>query len=229
MMFLMDMFLLFAVGSVLGVAVETVYVYLATGRLESRRGMVYGPFNQVYGLGAVLLTALLAPLAGESRLALFLGSAVLGGLFEALCSFFQEKAYGTVSWEYSGQRLSLLGGRTSVTYMLFWGVLGSIYIRVLHPWLFGLFGKMPPPVKVPVVLALTAFLAYDLWLSNAAVRRWNQRLREAPAAGEWDLWLDMKFPDARMRRLYPSMVPASHPEKPKRPRKTRKKAPVGTE
>lgn len=31
MMFLMDMFLLFAVGSVLGVAVETVYVYLATG------------------------------------------------------------------------------------------------------------------------------------------------------------------------------------------------------
>lgn len=229
MMFLMDMLLLFAVGSVLGVAVETVYICLATGRLESRRGMVCGPFNQVYGLGAVLLTTLLGPLAGESRLALFLGSAVLGGLFEALCSFFQEKAYGTVSWEYSGQRLSLLGGRTSVTYMLFWGVLGSFYIRVLHPWLFGLFGKIPMPMKVPVVLALTVFLAYDLWLSNAAVRRWNQRLKKAPASGAWDLWLDAKFPDVRMRRLYPSMMPANHVEKPKRPRKTRKEAPVGTE
>ena len=91
------------------------------------------------------------------------------------------------------------------------------------------FSLKRPVTTLLVVLALTVFLAYDLWLSNAAVRRWNQRLREAPAAGEWDLWLDMKFPDTRMRRLYPSMVPASHPEKPKRPRKTRKKAPVGTE
>ncbi len=228
-MFLIDLLLLFAVGSVLGVALETVYVYLATGRLESRRGMVYGPFNQVYGLGAVLLTTLLGPLSQGSGLALFLGSAVLGGLFEALCSFFQEKAYGTVSWEYSAQRLSLLGGRTSVTYMLFWGVLGSVYIRVLHPWLFGLFGKIPPPVKIPAVLALTAFLAYDLWLSNAAVRRWNQRRKEAPPSDAWELWLDAKFPDARMRRLYPSMMPANYAEKPKHLHKARKEAPVGTE
>lgn len=45
-----DIILLFAVSSVLGVIVETVFVYLVRGRLESRRGMVYGPFNQVYGL-----------------------------------------------------------------------------------------------------------------------------------------------------------------------------------
>lgn len=228
-MFLMNIILLFTVGSIIGVMVETIYIYLVAGRLESRRGMVYGPFNQVYGFGTVLLTTLLEPLAGESKLALFLGSAVLGGLFEALCSFFQEKAYGTVSWEYSEQRLSLMGGRTSATYMLFWGVLGTVYIRVIHPWLFGLFGKIPLSVKVPVVLALTVFFIYNLWLSNAAVRRWNRRLKGKPVSGSLDIWLDEKFPDARMQKLYPSMVPAKRLEKPKHLDRAQKEAPVATE
>ncbi|WP_370867142.1 hypothetical protein [Anaerotruncus sp. DFI.9.16] len=54
-------------------------------------------------------------------------------------SLFQEKAYGTVSWEYFGQRFSLLNGRTSITYMFFWGILESAYIKMIHPWLFGLY------------------------------------------------------------------------------------------
>ena len=205
----MNIVLLFTVGSILGVVVETIYVYLVSGRLENRRGMVYGPFNQVYGFGAVLLTTLLLPLTGENKPALFLGSAVFGGLFEALCSLFQEKAYGTVSWEYSGQKLSLLGGRTSVTYMFFWGILGSVYIKLIHPWLFGLFGKIPFPIKVPVVLALSVFFIYNLWLSNAAVRRWNLRQKGTPVSGDLDTWLDAKFPDDRMRELYPSMMTAN--------------------
>ena len=208
-MFLTNLVLLFTVGSIFGVVIETVYVYLVAGRLESRRGMVYGPFNQVYGFGAVLLTILLAPLAGDSKLVLFLGSAVLGGLFEALCSFFQEKAYGTVSWEYSGQRLSLLGGRTSVTYMLFWGFLGSVYIKAIQPWLFGLFCKIPVAIKVPLGLALTAFFICNLWLSNASVRRWTLRLKGTPVSDDLDLWLDENFPDNRMRKLYPSMMDAN--------------------
>lgn len=221
-MFFINILLLFTVGSVLGVVVETVYIFLVTGRLESRRGMVYGPFNQVYGFGAVLLTTLLKPLAGDSKLALFLGSAVLGGLFEAFCSFFQEKAYGTVSWEYCGQRFSLLDGRTSVTFMLFWGVLGTVYIRVIHPWMFGLFDKIPLSVKAPMVLLLTMFFAYNLWLSNAAVRRWNQRRKGAPISGGFDVWLDVRFPDARMQKLYPSMKPVNRPEKPRCPTKAQK-------
>ena len=204
---LLDILLLFAVGSFLGVVVETVYCYIMTGKLVSRRGMVYGPFNQVYGFGAVLLTTILSPLAGKSAWVLFLGAAILGGLFEAACSYVQEAMYGTVSWEYSGQRLSLLGGRTSVTYMVFWGVLGMIYIGLVHPFLFGLFAQIPLFVKAPAVIALTAFLAWDLLLSAVAVGRWHRRLEGLAPVGKRDVWLDAHFPDERMRSIYPSMMP----------------------
>ena len=211
-----DIILLFAVSSVLGVIVETVFVYLVRGRLESRRGMVYGPFNQVYGFGAVLLTALLGSFGEESKWVLFAASAVLGGLFESLCSYCQEKVYGTVSWEYSGQAFSVLNGRTNIIYMLFWGVLGSVYIRFIHPWLFALSGKIPVSIKMPVAAVLTVFFIYNLWLSNAAVRRWNQRLNGVSASGRMDIWLDRCFYNARMKRIYPSMVAAQETGRAKR-------------
>lgn len=151
----LDILFLFTAGSVLGVVVETIYVYLIAGRLESRRGRVYGPFNQVYGFGVVLLTTLLGSLGEKNRIALFIGSAILGGVFETLCSYFQEKAYGTVSWEYSGQRFSIMGGRTNLIYMFFWGILGSVYIRWIHPFLFALIGAIPSSIQVPLAMALS--------------------------------------------------------------------------
>lgn len=97
-MAMLDILLLFLVGNVLGFVLETLYCYLLTGKYVSRRGVVYGPFNQIYGFGAVLMTLLLKSLAEKSLPALFIGSAVLGGIFEIGCSLFQEKTYGTVSW-----------------------------------------------------------------------------------------------------------------------------------
>ena len=205
-MWLLDILLLFLVGSFLGVVIETVYCRVVHGKRMSRRGVIYGPFNQVYGLGAVLLTTVLSPLAGRNMWGLFLGSALLGGLFEAACSYVQESMYGVVSWEYSGKRFSFLGGRTNLVYMAFWGVMGMIYIRTIHPFLFGLFAQIPLPVKAPAVTALTAFIIYDLWLSALAVGRWQRRIRGQRARGNNDAWLDRHFPNERMQKIYPSMM-----------------------
>ncbi|GAA0801584.1 hypothetical protein GCM10008910_31490 [Faecalicatena orotica] len=199
----LDILLLFAVGSILGVVIETIYCYLTTGKLMRRQSVVYGPFNQIYGIGAVLMTTLLSRL--PDAWGLFLSSAILGGLFEAVCSYVQETMYGTVSWEYSGQRFSLLGGRTSLRFMIFWGFLGIAYIRGIQPFLFRLFAQIPFPVKAPAVIALNVFLAYDLWLSALAVGRWRKRLTGHKPDGQMDIWLDQRFPNERMQKLYPSM------------------------
>ncbi len=208
----LDLVLLFAVGSVLGVVIETVFVYAVRGRLESRRGMVYGPFNQVYGFGVVLMTVLLGWLGKESGFVLFVCSAVLGGLFEATCSFCQEKIYGTVSWDFSRQNFSILGGRSNIIYMLYWGLLGFVYVRNLYPWLSALFGEIPLSIKTPVVVSLTIFFVYNLWLSHVAVRRWNRRRNGAAASGKLDSWLDNHFYKERMQKIYPSMVAAKKTE-----------------
>lgn len=209
-----DILLLFIVGGLLGFIIETLYCYLLKGVLERRSGVIYSPFNPVYALGAVLMTLLLSPLLGKNLFALFVGSAVFGGLFEAACSLFQEKVYGTVSWDYSDRYFPLLGGRTSLTYMFFWGILGTVYIVVIHPFLFGLFVKIPAAIKIPVVTVLILFLLFDLWLSNAAVQRWRGRLSGRCARGRLDTWLDKRFPNEKMLILYPSMTEAhKEPEK----------------
>lgn len=212
-----DILLLFIVGGLLGFIIETIYCYLLKGTLERRSGVIYSPFNPVYALGAVLMTTLLGPLGEWNLFALFVGSAVLGGLFEAACSLFQEKVYGTVSWDYSGRRFSFLGGRTSLIYMIFWGILGTVYVGAIHPFLFSLFGKIPAAIKIPVVAVLMLFLLYDLWLSSAAVQRWRGRLSGKCAVGRSDTWLDTHFPNERMLLLYPSMTTADKGQKKKLP------------
>lgn len=47
------------IGSFAGVVVELLWCLLRHGYLESRSGLVYGPFNLLYGAGAVALTGCL--------------------------------------------------------------------------------------------------------------------------------------------------------------------------
>lgn len=211
---LVDMLLLFIVGSVIGYVIEMIFCRITRGRFESRKGLVYGPFSQIYGMGAILMTTLLFPLR-DNMLAVFIGSAIIGGVFEAVCSYVQEKAFGTVSWEYSQQKFSLFGGRTSLKFMFFWGALGMAYIGLVHPALFGAFGAIPMAVKAPVVAGITAFLIYDIALSCLAVARWQRRRVGAPAKTRLQGWLDEKFGDARMESIYPNMSIAG--EKPRAP------------
>ena len=45
--------------SVLGLIIETIYCFATTGILESRKGLILGPFCPIYGVGASVLIILL--------------------------------------------------------------------------------------------------------------------------------------------------------------------------
>ncbi len=53
----------------------------------------------------------------------FLVSAVIGGAFEYLTSWFMQFAFGIVAWDYSGTFLSI-DGRTNGMFMAMWGASG---------------------------------------------------------------------------------------------------------
>ena len=48
--------ILFLVGSVAGLILEQVWMFVTEGLTEGRYGLVWGPFSPLYGVGAVLLT-----------------------------------------------------------------------------------------------------------------------------------------------------------------------------
>lgn len=194
----------FIFGCVFGVVFETLYVFSQTGVWMRRSGMLYGPFNQVYGLGAVLFTLLLYRYRKKNSFVIFLAAGVTGLIFEYVCSWVQELIFGSVSWEYSGYATNI-GGRTNLLYGVGWGLLGMLFITHFWPWASEMIERIPNTVGKPLTIVVSVLLALNLALSGAAVFRQNQRLHNVPANTAIARWLDNTYPDDVMAEKYPSM------------------------
>ena len=113
------LFWIFLIGCIAGVIVETLWCLFTTHHIESITALVIGPFNPIYGFGAVLMTLIYIILKNKNNFVIFITCSILGGLFESLCSYIQELLFGTVSWYYESDSLGILGQRTSIVYCLF--------------------------------------------------------------------------------------------------------------
>ncbi len=196
----------FTIGSVIGYVVETLWgFFVTTGTWESRQGLVYGPFSQIYGIGAVLMVLVLTPFVKKGDGWLFAIGGIVGGVYEAIASLSQELVFGSVSWEYSEMPFSLLGGRTHLLYMGFWGILTIVYMKRIYPWMARLIDRVPVRPKRFFTWVISILLVMDMGISVIAVGRWSQRIAEVPPKNQVEVWVDEIYPDERMRKVYPHM------------------------
>lgn len=199
------LFWVFFIGCFLGVVIETVFVFVTTGKLMNRTGLVYGPFNLVYGFGALIMTICLHRLKGKSDRYIFLAGGAIGGAYEYACSWLQETFTGTVSWDYSEMKFNL-GGRVNLLYCIFWGVLAVFWVKEIYPRLSDwIENHVPYKAGVPLTWVLVAFMLFNMAMSGLAVYRMSMRYEGAPATNAVEVFLDDHFDDARMHRIYPSM------------------------
>ncbi|MFR2589105.1 MAG: putative ABC transporter permease [Ruthenibacterium lactatiformans] len=186
--------------------IETIFCWIASGRLSQRTGLVWGPFNLIYGIGAVLLTVCLHPFIGKSDRWIFIGGSIIGGAFEYFCSWLQETVLGTVSWDYTGYPFNL-NGRINLLYCLFWGALALVWVKEVFPRLNGFIERrVSKTYGVVISWVLIAFMLANSLVSGAAVLRQSQRYEGVPATHAWQQVLDDRFPDSRLAKIYPSMV-----------------------
>ena len=210
------LFWIFMIGCFIGVVLETVLCLVNNHVLQNRSGVIYGPFNPIYGVGAVLMTCLLYPIAQRGDLFIFVSSAFIGGGFEFFCSYLQERIFGTVSWDYSYMPLNI-DGRTNVPYMLFWGVLGLVWMKRVYPLLSSLIEKLPKRWGVVLTWALTIFMLLNMGISAFAVERQAQRRVGMPPANGFQQFLDTEYPDKMLEKIFPSMEPVNETSKTKQP------------
>lgn len=199
------LFWVFFIGCFLGVVVETIWCLLTRLHFESRSGLIYGPFNLVYGFGALFMTLGLYWLRNRSKGWIFLGGVVIGSIFEYLCSWIQEKMFGTVSWEYSNIPLNL-NGRINLLYSVFWGLLALLWIKVIYPVMSRWTEKIPYKAGVPLTYLLLVFMIFNTIISGLAVGRMSERHHGIPAESSADFFLDEHYPDAMLEKIYPNMV-----------------------
>lgn len=199
-------FWVFLIGCMIGYASEMVFAYLKDGHWVERTGLIYGPFNQIYGLGAVIFLLTLYNLRKANASIIFFASAFSGSVFEWVCSWVQEQLFHSVSWEYSDTPANI-GGRTNLFFAICWGLMGMIFIRNIYPTLSDVIEKIPNHIGKPLTWALAVFMAFDILISGLAVTRWAERTYniDVPATNIVNQFLDDTYPDDFMSRTYTSM------------------------
>jgi len=192
-------------GSFAGVVVELIWCLLTNGYIESRAGLVYGPFNMLYGVGAAALSLALYRFRNRGRWLSFLGGFVVGSVLEYFCSFFQQQLFGSVSWDYSHLPFHL-NGRICLMYSVFWGFLGVWWIKDIYPRMSRWILRLPNRFGKILTWAMVIFLLFNCTVSGLAVHRWSQRLHGVEASSSLSILLDNHFPNARMEQIYANMT-----------------------
>lgn len=192
------------VGSFVGVIVEMLWCLIRNGYIESRAGLVYGPFNLLYGVGAVLLTICLYNFRNRGSWISFLGGFLVGSVLEYVCSLGQEFVLGTRSWDYTGMPFNL-NGRVCLLYSIFWGVLGVLWIKNIYPRMAKLILKIPNKIGKALTYICTIFLCFNIIVTCISTIRWSQRIENIPASNSFMEFIDERFSDERMENIFANM------------------------
>ena len=169
-----QLFWYFVLFSVIGLIVETTYGFITTGILESRKGLIWGPFCPVYGVGATLLIILLNQVNQKSYFKLFFYGVLIGSIVEYLLSYGLEAVFGTRFWDYSYTNNDI-NGRICITYSFFWGVLAVLLMKLIKPVLDKLIDQISLKIKTPIEVSLFIFLVIDALMSVWAIHTYEKR------------------------------------------------------
>lgn len=162
-----DLIWYFIIFSILGMVIETLYCYITTGVIESRKGLIWGPFCPVYGIGAVVLIYALNRYR-KNWLLLFITGTILGSVVEYMLSFGLEAIYGIRFWEYS-YITENLNGRICIPYSIFWGMLSILVIKLIKPIIDKLINLIPQYFGKKLEIVLIIFLILDTFCTIYAI------------------------------------------------------------
>ena len=195
------LFWVFFIGCFAGVVLETIYCLIQRGHYESRVGLIYGPFNLVYGIGALCLSGALYQFRNRGRVFSFVGGFVVGSVVEYACSWFQEVCFGSTSWDYSSMPYNL-NGRICLLYSIFWGILGIFWIKDIYPRMAKWILKIPNKVGKPLTWVLLVFMVFNSVMTLFTSLRWTARREGVEPRNAFEAYLDEHYPDERMQKIF---------------------------
>ena len=201
----------FVIYSFLGVLVEMIFCLVQEGVLESRLGLLYLPLRPIYGVGGVACTLLLHRFIKDLIL-IFIWGMLICSVVEYVASFVMEKAFSTLTWDYSDKALNL-HGRICLQYSCYWGLLALLVLYVLDRFLYGFVDLSGGKVGEIVLTALMVLALLSVMVTLAALARIRKRVAvlKARARGEavtisdtvWDRLIDDLAPDSLMINSFP--------------------------
>lgn len=148
----------------------------------TNRGFLLGPFCPIYGAGLTCITILY-----QDRLDhffyVFFSIIALCSLLEYTVSYLLERLFHTHWWDYHDMRFNI-HGRICLETMLPFGILGSIALYRINPFLIGLFRAIPPSLSNKLLTGLIMLTLADLVISVRTLHNLNLPEGEADHTAE---------------------------------------------
>lgn len=140
----------YALAGLIGTVHKTIWAYQAKGMFEYRNGSILTPFNYVYGLRV-----------GHRHRAAPYRPGV-------------EGRAGRRSWNSANEPLNI-GGRTTVPFMLFWGLLCYLIVRFILPLVLWLVHLIDDTWHTRLATILLAWILIDSVVTLPAIFLYGQR------------------------------------------------------
>ena len=192
----------YVLGGVVGTLWETVLNFCKGNGFVYCNGSIFTPINFVYGFGALVIWIFLAN-SNRKPYMTYIYGAIGGGIVEYLLNFLEEKILGARSWDYSNEFLNI-NGRTTIPFMLFWGLLCLAVVYGVYNPLAKIYDKCPKKVMTTIAIVLLAIVVTDLTITVTALARYSARQQGVISKTELGLFLDRVFNDDYMKLHFPN-------------------------
>lgn len=191
--------------SIIGLLIETIFCYLTTGVIESRKGLIWGPFCPVYGVGATILIILLERYK-DDPINLFIIGSILGNIIEYVLSYILEAIYGIRFWDYSYVDLNL-NGRICIRYSVFWGILAVLLIKGIKPYIDEIIDKIPntKPLNISIIIVLTIDCIATVWAINTYQNRVLAKYYNTETKKQINYIEEILFSNDIMKKTFPNL------------------------
>ena len=130
-----DVLTYFIIYSFLGWILESLYRSFCERKLINT-GFLRGPFCPIYGFGAAIMILILKQFDNNIIL-LFILSMLMLTAWEYLVGVILEKFFKTKYWDYSNHKVNFQG-RICLTNSIYWGILGVVFLKYIHPFILNL-------------------------------------------------------------------------------------------
>lgn len=196
---IIKIFWIFLIGSISGYLLESIVGIVQNGHFVSRQGLLFGPFVQVYGIG--LVTYYLIIPKAKNNMQIFIGSMILGGIVEYLFSYFQERFFGTISWDYS-DLLFNINGRTSLLHCIYWGIGGILFMKLIYPHIEKVNRESNKAYFKVTTFILVIFMTFNISATCLVAQRSLERRQNVEPEGTLDFFFDTYYPDEKLEKIY---------------------------
>lgn len=146
-----------------GWVLESVYKSIYQKKFVNS-GFLRGPYCPIYGFGAIIMLLTLSFLK-EKPILLFLASFFILSCWEYLVGLFLEKAFKTKYWDYSNLKFNI-HGRVCLKNSIFWGILGLVFICVIHPFVEERLHQIPTDLLLYTNIIIGTAMLVDLVVST---------------------------------------------------------------